>query len=74
MPPIGQSDHDITFIEINQSLTKNKQQSHNFHIFKKANWDQIEQDLVNRNNYLETNQVNLNIDEMWLYFKHQTVT
>ena len=43
MPPIGQSDHDITFIEINQSLTKNKQQPHKIHIFKKANWDQIEQ-------------------------------
>ena len=46
LPPIGASDHDIVYSEINLALPQNKQQAHKVLNYKKAQWDQIEKDLT----------------------------
>jgi hypothetical protein len=39
VPPIGASDHDIVYSEINLALLQNKQQAHKVLNYKKAQWD-----------------------------------
>ncbi|XP_063417026.1 uncharacterized protein LOC134699347 [Mytilus trossulus] len=69
LPPIGASDHDIVYSEINLALPQNKQQAHKILNYKKANWDQIEKDLISTYNQLKQNENNMSLDELWNTFK-----
>ncbi|CAG2219041.1 STN1 [Mytilus edulis] len=69
LPPIGASDHDIVYSEINLTLPQNKQQAHKVLHYKKANWEQIEKDLTETYKELKQDQDKLNLDELWNTFK-----
>jgi hypothetical protein len=69
--PIGESDHDIIFNEIN--FTNSKTTPHKvYNIHKKADWDNIEQDLNSIYCHQNENHANMDIDDIWNYFKNQT--
>ena len=55
LPPIGASDHDIVYNEINLALPQNKQ-AHKVLNYKKAQWDQIEKDLTETYKQLKKDQ------------------
>ena len=65
LPPIGASDHDIVYSEINIELPQNKQQALKMFLnYKKANWNQIEKDLTSTYNQLKQDQNNTSLDEL----------
>jgi hypothetical protein len=69
LPPIGASDHDIVYSEINLALPHNKQQAHKMLNYKKAQWDQIEKDLTETYKQLKKDQDKMSLDELWNIFK-----
>jgi hypothetical protein len=69
LPPIGASDHDIVYSEINLALPQNKQQAHKVLNYKKAQWDQIEKDLTETYKQLKKDQDKMSLDELWNIFK-----
>ena len=73
LPPIGGSDHDIVFSEINLALPKIKQQPHKTFVYKKADWKKIEEDLTNCYKNIKENQNKMSLDELWTTFKNQAL-
>lgn len=73
LPPVGHSDHDIIFSEINFKMPNTNQIPHKVVIYKKANWKEIEKDLNNTYKHLKENQTNMTIDELWSKFKNDTL-
>ena len=69
VPPIGASDHDIVYGEINLALPQYKQQAHKVLNFKKVQWDQIEKDLTETYKQLKKDQDKMSLDELWNIFK-----
>ncbi|XP_071161194.1 uncharacterized protein [Mytilus edulis] len=72
LPPIGRSDHDIVFCEINFALPSPKQHPHKVLIYKKANWENIKKDLEIIHDYLKVNKKNMTVDDLWNTFKTKT--
>ncbi|CAC5423966.1 unnamed protein product [Mytilus coruscus] len=70
LPPLG--DHDIIFSEINLSLSKVKQSPHKVFIYKKADWEKIGKDLKETYTHMEKHKLELDIDNMWNFFKTKT--
>ncbi|CAC5378759.1 unnamed protein product [Mytilus coruscus] len=70
LPPLG--DHDIIFSEINLSLSKAKQSPHKVFIYKKADWEKIGKDLKETYTHMEKHKLELDIDNMWNFFKTKT--
>ena len=69
LPPLGASDHDIVYSEINLALPHIKQPAHKVQIYKKANWEQIEKDLKETYTHLIENKDNMSLDNLWDTFK-----
>ena len=69
LPPIGASDHDIVYSEINLALPQNKQKAHKVLNYKKAQCDQIEKDLTETYKQLKKDQDKMSLDELWNIFK-----
>ncbi|XP_071171114.1 uncharacterized protein [Mytilus edulis] len=72
LPPIGGSDHDIVFCEINFAIPTPKQHPHKALIYKKANWENIKKDLILIYDHLKANKTNMTIDDLWTTFKTKT--
>ena len=70
LPPMG--DHDIIFSEINLSLPKIKQKPHKVYQYQKANWEKIEQDLQTTHSHMKENQIHMDVNDLWNYFKNST--
>ena len=71
LPPIGVSDYDIVYNEINLALPQNKQKAHIVLNYKKAQWDQIEKDLTETYKQLKKDQDKTSLDELWNYLQNQ---
>ena len=66
-------DHDIIFSEINLSLPKIKQKPHKVYQYQKANWEKIEQDLQTTHSHMKENQIHMDVNDLWNYFKNSTI-
>ncbi|XP_069122198.1 uncharacterized protein [Argopecten irradians] len=68
LPPLGKSDHDIVYTEIDVRLKKIRRPPRDILIYNKANWDNIKTDLEQLNTQLDERS-NDNIEEIWHSFK-----
>ncbi|VDI83601.1 Hypothetical predicted protein, partial [Mytilus galloprovincialis] len=66
----GVSDHDIVFAEISVIPSRKKQAARKIHLYSKANWDTMREDINNIKNEIETMTTSKsNINDIWLVFK-----
>ncbi|CAC5416962.1 unnamed protein product [Mytilus coruscus] len=70
LPPLGY--HAIIFSEINLSLSKAKQLPHKVFIYKTADWEKFGKNVKETYTHIEEHQLELDIDNMWNYFKTKT--
>ena len=68
LPPIGKSDHDIVYIEIDTWLRRVRETPRKIYKFNSANWENIASDLQTTFETLKQNNDN-NVDSLWNTFK-----
>jgi len=74
IPPIGEADHDIILSVCNTSLRRCKPKPRLILKYSKANWNGINEDLIETHNQILKDQDHKNIDELWSIFKNNLQT
>ncbi|XP_021359177.1 uncharacterized protein LOC110454126 [Mizuhopecten yessoensis] len=67
-PPLGKSDHDTVYTEIDVRLKRTRREPRNIYLYNKANWNNIRNDLTLLNTKLNK-QPNQTADNLWDMFK-----
>ncbi|CAC5356700.1 unnamed protein product [Mytilus coruscus] len=70
LPPLG--DHDIIFSEINLSFRKPNNHHTKYSSTRQQTGNKLEKDLKETYTHMEEHQLELDIDNMWNYFKTKT--
>ncbi len=67
----GISDHDAVFAELDISPKTYNQAKRDIPIYRKANWEKIEEDMKNTQVRIESEAQNANVNSLWEIFKSQ---
>ena len=73
LPPIGKSDHDIVYIEIDTWLRRVRETPRKIYKFNSANWENIASDLQTTFETLKQNN-DKDVDSLWNTFKVNLIT
>ena len=76
MPPIGNADHDIVYAECALSLKRNKKMPRKTYQYRKANWENIKQDVNKLTQEIKGHYHSSSADDLWNTFierLHQSV-
>ena len=65
----GISDHDAVFAELDISPKTHNQLKRDIPIYKKANWDKMEEEMRNAQATIETDSQNSDVESLWETFK-----
>ena len=69
MPPVGESDHDIVFKECVTSLRRCHAKPRKVLQFSKANWDQINEDIIQLYEKILHEKDLSTVEQLWNDFK-----
>lgn len=69
MPPVGESDHDIVFNECVTSLRRCHAKPRKVLQFSKANWDQINEDIIQLYEKILHEKDLSTVEQLWNDFK-----